>query len=356
MDFDGNDPPNVFVTANSHTARLRLAYADATWRGWELLFGQAYSMLTPNRTGLGDDVFLTHNADGNPSPGVTWTRAGQVRVVYHPSDNWALGVALENPDQFVGAGETIFPFQFNAILGPQFDAANNPGNPNKFPDVIGKIAVDSNPGSGHNFHVELTGLLTTIRSTVIPTAGATFEHDTAIGGGVGAGFDWQLMPNVSIMANGFFSDGGGRYIGGLGPDTVVMPFVEGAGFSARPSLVHSAGFSTGMEWTICPGSELDFYYSGAYFGRNAFPDITSPLVIKPFIGFGGTNSPNSANRFVQQVSADFTQNIWADPAYGVVQVQGQLSYVQRNPWFVAAGAPVHADLVQSFLDVRLLIP
>jgi|SRR5579871_219971 len=360
-DFLGNDAANVSVTSNSHTARLRLAYADATWRGWELLFGQAYGMLTPNRSGLGSDpadIFLSKSIDRNAMPGVTWTRAAQVRVAYHPNDQWALAVALENPDQFVGANEVLFPAAFNAQLGAEFDAASNPGAPNRTPDVTGKIAFDSSPGSDHNFHAELTGLLTTIHTTIVPTVGSDFEKRTVVGGGVGAGINWQVMPKFHFIANGFYSDGGGRYINGLAPDAVVVPFHEGAGFSARPSFVRSAAVTTGVEWGIFPGSELDVYYSGAYAARNAFPDITSVTLPTPIIGFGGTNESgnSSQNRYVQELSTDFIQNIWADPSYGVVQIEAQLAYLQRNPWFVSAGTPVHADLVQSFVELRLLVP
>ena len=360
MDFLGNDAANVFVTSNSHTARLKLAYADARWGAWELTFGQAYSWLTPNRTGLGPDpydLFLTHNVDPNFTPGLTWTRAAQVRVAYHPNDHWAMGIGIENPEQFTGQGEVTFPIEFNPQLAIQFDAGNNASTPNLTPDVVGKIAYDSDPHGEHNFHAELTGLLSTIHTTVLPTVlGSNFTHATAVASGVGIGLGWQATHNFNLVANAFFSDGGGRYIGGLGPDAVVRPFAVAGGFSARPSLVQSAGFTTGFEWRVMHGTQLDLYYGGAYFQRNAFTDITSPLLIQPMVGFGGLNSPNSSNRFIQEVSGDLTQDIWADPEYGVVQVAGQLSYLQRNPWFVPAGAPVHASTVMSFIDLRLLIP
>ena len=360
MDFLGNDAANVFVTANSHTARLKLAYADATWGGWELTFGQAYSWLTPNRTGLGPDpydVFLGRNVDPNYMPGLTWTRAAQVRVAYHPNSHWAMGIGIENPEQFTGQGEVTFPFDFNAQLAVQFDASSNSSTPNLTPDVIGKIAYDSDPHGEHNFHAELTGLLSTVHTTILPTVlGSNFGHSAVVAGGVGLGLGWHATRNFNLVANGFFSDGGGRYIGGLGPDAVVQPFAIPGGFSARPSLVRSAAFTTGFEWQVMQGTQFDLYYGGAYFQRNAFTDVTSPLLTQPMVGFGGTNSANNNNRFIQEVSGDLTQDIWADPTYGVVQVAGQLSYLQRNAWFVPAGAPVHASAVISFVDLRLLIP
>jgi len=365
MDFLGNDAANLFVTSNSNTARLRVAYADALWNRWEITFGQAYSWLTPNRTGLGPDpydVFLTNSIDPNYIPGLTWTRAAQVRVAYHPDDHWAFGIGIENPDQFSGQAEVTFPSQFNAQLAGQFDAANQASVPNLAPDVIGKLAYDSDPHGDHNFHAELTGLLTAIRTTVLPTPqpNPTFERRTAVGGGVGIGLAWQAAHGLNLVANGFYSDGGGRYIGGLGPDAVARPFVESVGgatpFDVRPSLVRSAAFTTGIEWRALRGTELDLYYGGAYFQRDAFIDITSPLAIKPTIGFGGTNSANNNNRYIQELTGDVIQDIWADPAYGVVQVAGQLGYVRRNQWFVAAGAPTHAEEVQAFLDFRLLVP
>ena len=79
------------------------------------------------------------------------------------------------------------------------------------------------------------------------------------------------------------------------------------------------------------GTQFDLYYGGAYFQRNAFTDVTSPLVIQPMVGFGGTNSANNNNRFIQEVSGDLTQDIWADPTYGVCGSQASSRICSETP-------------------------
>jgi hypothetical protein len=98
------------------------------------------------------------------------------------------------------------------------------------------------------------------------------------------------------------------------------------------------------------------YGGAAYFQRNTFPDITSPLLIKPFIGFGGPNSPNSANRAIQEATFDWTQTFWRNPQYGAVLLVMQSSYVSRAPWFVAAGAPKNAHLFMQYVSLRYVLP
>lgn len=117
MDFHGNDPANLNVTSNSSTMRLRQFWVDVRHNKWEFLGGQAWSWLTPNRVGtsaMPADVFYSQNVDANYQLGLTWTRAPQVRVLFHANDHWGMGVALENPDQFAGqAGQVSFPAAFN---------------------------------------------------------------------------------------------------------------------------------------------------------------------------------------------------------------------------------------------------
>jgi hypothetical protein len=103
-------------------------------------------------------------------------------------------------------------------------------------------------------------------------------------------------------------------------------------------------------------SQFGFYYGGMYAQRNAFPDVTSPLVVKPIIGFGGINSPNSANRAIQEATFDWTQTFWRNPQYGAVFLVTQTSYLTRAPWFVAAGAPKNAHLVMNFVSLRYALP
>jgi hypothetical protein len=361
-DFNGNDAANVFVTANGHTARLRLYWLDLKRGKWEFLGGSSWGMITPTRRAFSpmpSDLATTYNADANVQVGIPYTRAGQLRIIYHPNDNWSLGVGIENPEQFVGAGEVIFPFAFNAALGPQFDAANQTSTPNAFPDVIPKIAYDSNFGKGQHFHFEAGGLLTNVKVTNVPIGGTTFVHHSTIGGSGFGAVNVDLHKSVRLVANALWGQGAGRYIIGLGPQAVVRPIQQSpTTFDLEPSMVRAGTALVGIELapTMAPKSQFGVYYGGAYFGRNAFPDTTSPLVTKPFIGFGGLNSPNSANRAIQEATFDWTQTMWKNPQYGAIVLVTQASYLTRSPWFVATGAPKNAHLGMGYVSMRYILP
>jgi len=382
MDFLGNDAATVFVTSNSHTMRLRHYWLDLKRGKWEFLGGQTWGWLTPNRVGLSPnsaDVFYSQDMDFNYQVGLTWTRAPQFRMVYHSNPHWAMGVALENPEQFGGQGEVTFPNSFNAQLlngnNPQIDQANNSGTPNLHPDVIPKIAYDTDMGGKH-FHAEVAGLLTTVKTTNIPTvSGSTFASHTKTGGGGEAAINLELLKGFRVMANGFYSDGGGRYIFGMGPDVVAFPVnapgqtctnvatttgvppvttFSGAGCDVALSLVHSGSGIFGFEGQFTPKTMIYGYYGGAYFQRNFALDTTG----KPgtFVGFGGPNSGNNNNRAIQEGTLGWIQTFWRNPQYGALQLITQVSYVTRSPWFVAAGAPKNAHLTMGWVDLRYVLP
>jgi hypothetical protein len=385
MDFLGNDASNAFVTSNSHTLRQRLYFVDVKRDKWEILAGQAWSWLTPNRAGLSPypaDIFYSQDMDFNYQVGLTWTRAPQVRVAYHPNDNWAFGVALEDPEQYTN-NEVTFPNSFTAQLGTQVDANSSPnpaaagdgnGTPNLHPDIIPKITYDTNM-AGKHFHVEAAGLLTGIRVANIPTVtGATFVKHTKEGAGVEAAINLEVVKNFRLVANGFYSDGGGRYIFGLAPDMAFAPVnapgqtctnvatgtppgpvtFSGAGCDVAISLVHSGSGIFGFETQVTPRTMFYGYYGGMYAQRDFFADPTG----KPgtFVGFGGPNSSNSNNRAIQEGTLGWIQTFWRNPQYGALQLITQASYLTRAPWFVAAGAPKNAHLAMGWVDIRYILP
>jgi hypothetical protein len=375
MDFLGNDAANVFVTSNSHTMRLRHYYVDFKRGKWEILAGQTWGWLTPNRVGLSPnsaDVFYSQNSDFNYQVGLTWTRAPQFRVAYHPNTHWALGVAFENPEQFGGQGEITFPSSFNAQLSGQIDQANISSTPNLHPDVIPKIAYDTDMGGKH-FHAEVAGLLTSVKVTNLPTvSGAAFVSHIKTGGGVESAINLELLKGFRVVASGFLSDGGGRYIFGMGPDVVARPInaagqtctnvgigtppvsFTGVGCDIALSMVHSGSGLFGFEGQITPKTMIYGYYGGAYFQRNFAPDTTG----RPgtLVGFGYPGSANNNNRAIQEPTLGWVQTFWRNPQYGAVQLITQFSYVTRAPWFVPAGAPKNAHLGMGWVDLRYVLP
>jgi hypothetical protein len=377
-DFLGNDPSNVFVTSNSHTFRSRLYFVDLKRDKFELVAGQTWGWLTPNRVGLGplpSDVFYSQNMDMNYQVGLTWTRQAGIRFVYHPNTNWAMGVALENPQQFAGQGEVTFPQFFQAQLINQLDqgSATTTGSavPNLHPDIIPKIGYDTDV-AGKHFHVEVAGLLTAFRITNL--VNGEFGKHTKEGGGISGAVNLEIAKNFHFVSNAFWSNGGGRYIFGMGPGVVVLPanapgttctlvasgvppnqFFTPTGCDVALSLVHSGSGIVGFEWQATPKTMFTGYYGAAYFQRNFARDITNPNP-NAFVGFGGPNSNNGSNRAIQEPTLGWIQTFWKSEKYGALQFITQASYVTRSPWFVAAGAPKNAHLVMGWLDLRYVLP
>ena len=103
-DFSGNSAPSVYQSVNPHTNRLRLYFVDVKHGKWEFLGGQTWSWLTPNRTGIGPmptDLALTYNEDQNIGVGMPYTRAAEFRVAYHANEHWAMGLGIEDSNQFI---------------------------------------------------------------------------------------------------------------------------------------------------------------------------------------------------------------------------------------------------------------
>ena len=341
-DFLGTQPANAFVTSNSQTARLRLYWIQVIHGKFEFLAGQSWSLLNPNRTGMSpmpSDIFYSQDMDTNYQVGLTWSRNNQFRFIYHPSKVWALGLSLENPEQFVG----------NATLPPNFPTAEvdqgaNTATPNLVPDVIAKITADPMVGGKHD-HIEVAGVMSNFR-TIDPTL---TTHTTTTGGGGSVNFNLEVAKNFHFILNTFYSDGGGRWIFGLGPDFIVKQ-------DGTPSLVHASSAIAGIEYQVNPNFLLYSYYGGAYFQRNTAIYVDPKTMKKTFIGFGYPGSPTSQNKSIQEPTFGFVQTFWQNPRYGKLQLITQYSYVTREPWSVAAGAPKNAHLSMGYVDVRYVLP
>jgi hypothetical protein len=158
-DFGGSLPTNALVTTNSDPMRMRLYWIDWRRNRWEFLGGQSWSFMNPNRNGLSPmpaDIFFSQNMDTNYQVGLTWTRAPQFRVIYHPNDEWALGLALENPQQYIGTS-VVLPANLASsyiTIGQQ----RLTSTPNLHPDIIPKVAFDK-VLDGKHMHVELVGIV-----------------------------------------------------------------------------------------------------------------------------------------------------------------------------------------------------
>src|SRR5580765_2439792 len=357
-DFNGNDAANVFVGTNPHTMRLRLYWLDLKRGQWEFLGGQSWGLLTPNRTGVSpmpSDLALTLSEDANIHVGIHHTRQGTFRAAWHPNDHIAWAFAVENPQQFTN-GEVLVPAAFAGVLGNQLDGGATTGVPNAGPDLATKLAWDTT-ASGKKYHFEVGGMFTTVKVSVLPTGATQFANHSSIGGGLETAFNVELVKNFRFLVNGMYGDGIGRYLTGLGPQYVVRPVaLTPTTFDVATSMVHSGGGTAGFEFQLGSKTQIGTYYGGYYFQRNAFPDLTSPAVTKPIIGFGSIGSANTNNRAIQEGTLDWTQTFWKNPQYGAVVLVMQASYLTRAPWFVAAGAPKNAHLTMGYVGFRYVLP
>jgi hypothetical protein len=261
------------------------------------------------------------------------------------------------PSSVVFPGESgFFASQFDNGSGATNagSATTNPAIPNLHPDIIVKTAFDWRPG-GRAFHLETAGLARSFKvfnNLVTPSATDTL---TTASGAINLNF--ELIRNFRLIANTFYGEGGGRYIGGLGPDVVVRP-------NGTLSPVHSGSGVAGFEWQLAPRFLVDGYYSGAYFARN-FGLLASTATPAPkcdavsgftCVGFGFPGSANTNNRTIQEGTFGFTQTLWGSPQYGKLQLITQSSYVVRAPWSVAAGNPKNAHAFVQYVDLRFVLP
>jgi len=353
-DFSGNDASNVYQSVNGHTNRLRLYFADLKRGKWEFLGGQTWSWLTPNRNGIGPmpvDLALTYNEDQNLGVGVPYTRAAELRVAYHTNEHWAMGAGIEDPNQYLG-GFVALPAGFTSV-GTQFDNGAQIGSPNAFPDALSKITYDRR-FSGRHFHAEATGLFTGAHAALIPTGSTSFKTHSTVGGGGQIAANYELLPKLTVLANGFWSDGGAHYLVATGPQLVVRPDADGRDVSL--SMVHAGAVSAGLEWRATTKQAFAVYYGADYYGRNFFPDTTNTTHQGTIIGYGGPGSPNTNNRAIQQATFDWIQTFWSNPRYGALQTYAQYSYLARSPWYVAPGSPKNAHLSMVYFGVRYVLP
>jgi hypothetical protein len=363
-DFNGYQPPNAYTSTNSGTFRLRLAFADIKHNNWEVIGGQTWSLLTPNRLGLGSmpaDVFTGYRLDTNYVAGLVYSRQAAFRVIYHPTDWWSFAVALENPQQYAPTS-VVFPSTF---FSGQFDngsgasngtgAASNPAIPNLHPDVIVKSAFDWKLGD-HALHLEAAGL---IRSFKVFNNLATPSDTNSITEGSGSlNANFEAFHNFRLIADTFYGAGNGRYIGALGPDAIVKA-------DGELSPIHSGSGVAGFEYQVTPRFEFDAYYSGAYFQRNFGGAVASTATPAPSClgvsgffctGFGFPGSANTNNKSFQEATFGITKTIWGTPNHGKLQFITQSSWVERTPWSVSGSAPRNAHAFLQYIDLRYVLP
>jgi hypothetical protein len=338
---------NVAVSSDSFPLRMRLYWVDLRKGKFEVLAGQSWSLLTPGRNGISPlpaDVFYTQDMDVNYQAGLVWSRDPGFRFVYHAAPAVALAVALESPEQYIGGssgGSTVAcpsglvtSYCSNTQLNGGSSTLSTPG---AFPDVIAKIAFDPKVG-GRSVHFEVAGL-NSVFKVYNPTS---VEQFTKTGQAGSVNLSFELFKGFRLLTNNFYGAGGGRYIFGQAPDVIV----RGDG---SLSTVHSGSTVTGFEAQV-KNTLIYGYYGGIYIGRNVAVDPAKGNLV----GYGYAGG--SQNRAIQEATFGINQTFWKDARYGALNFIAQYSYLQRNPWYVAAGTPSNANLSMGFLDLRYTLP
>jgi hypothetical protein len=353
-DFLGNAAPTLVQTSNANTLRMRLFWVDLQKSKWEVLAGQSWTLMTPNRKGIGglpSDLFYSQDVDTNYQAGLVWARQAGFRVGVHFNDHAAWAIALENPEQFIGNGIEVLPATaaLTTAIGSEFNSTTQTSSvPNLHPDIISKLAFDGG-SAGHAMHFEVAGLYRTFQS-YNPVTNVKF-HKPGVGGSVN--FNVEMAPGFRFLVNTFFSDGGGRYTGGLGPDLIVR-----ADGSIAP--VHAYSTVDGFEYSIKPKNNpkgletlLYAYYGGTYFGRDVAQDTSGQ------IGYGvfSNSASLNANRNIQEITFGVHQTLWKNPTWGDLRLMTQYSYLTRDPWFVpATNTQRNANTNMVFINLRYDIP
>jgi hypothetical protein len=345
-DFLGNAAANLYVTSNADTLRMRNYFVDLKNGPFEFLAGQDWSLLTPNRVGLSplpSDIFYSNDMDTNYQAGLTWARQPQVRLTYHATDEFAVALSVEDPDQYVGSA-VVLPTAFSA---GEVDTTAASTQPNVFPDIIAKAAFDTKDVTGLPWHFEVGGLLSSYK---VNTYSSTINsNSTEEGGGVTADVDLELVKGLNFIGTGFYSYGGGRYLQGLAPDFIIKaPDSTGA---YGIGLVKASSAILGLEYKVVPNDTISAYWSRIDIGKR-YNNLTTGA----YVGYGYPGSSNSDNKSIEELTLANTFTFWKNPAYGALQLIGQVSYVDREPWYVAAKQPSSANMTMVFLDLRYVLP
>jgi hypothetical protein len=336
---------NTQVSSNSLLYRIRLYWLDVQKGKFEVLGGQSWSMLTPNRkqiSPLPGDLFYSQVVDVNYMNGLTWGRVPGIRFLYHPDSRVTMGISAENSAQYFGGsgggGVPTMPAALATPMAAELDqnVSNGVGIPNVHPDIIGKIAFDLNP----RVHFEVAGVESTVK-LFNPLTQVSFTKGS---GGGSLNGNVEVVKGLRLVTNNFWSDGAGRYLFGVAPDFIVRA-------DGSPSFIHSGSTVSGFELAH-KNLQMYAYYGGIYIKPNTALDANG----KTLIGYGYPSSPNSQNRTTQEGTVGFTQTVWRDAKYGAVQMMFQYAYFFRNPWSVTPGTPKSAHESAGWFNLRYVLP
>jgi outer membrane murein-binding lipoprotein Lpp len=281
MDFLGAGVTANSRESNSYQPRIRQAFVSYDNDDWHfhLLGGQAWSLLTQNKTGI---IPLTENLpltiDAQYVVGFNWARQPEIRFVEDWNKTVWFGVSVESPQvNFASNSIGVVGGPSQGAVSGGLTGSTNVGSPlppgitlndlnacqasglldsatacsaDEFPDIVEKVAWD--PGWGH---YEAYGLQRFFSDRVYTTAIEGSGSDkTTFGWGVGGSV---LLPVVQKYVDFTGSVLGGQGIGRYGssqlPDVTV-----GTNGSLTP--LQSIQFMFGLVGHATPDLDIYGYY------------------------------------------------------------------------------------------------
>jgi hypothetical protein len=329
-DFLSSGDTSTATQTNSYTFRLRQVWGQAKFdNGWSFLGGQAWSLVTENKAGIGpsDDLGRTNDArpmtiDPQYTVGFTFARQYGIRVTKSFNDKLAFAVAMENAqgtltthgnsDNFLLGSEgatnsyngavsacTTSSYTPTGATTPTYYTSCSPIGTYTFnpsPDIIAKVAID--PGFGH---YEIFGLYDRFRDRVFPCAnfilgttgpcptnsavtgpsGADAYNVSKNGGAIGANARWNFDNKHIVFGVHFF---GGEGVGRYGASNLADLSIHANG---NPDLIRNGQGLGTLEWH---GKKLDIYsYAGVEYDGRAYDFNTAT---NAYVGYGAPQFSN----------------------------------------------------------------
>ena len=261
-------------------------------------------------------------------------------------------------------GGAVSPLVNGIAYGVTGATNNNSANTitlNHVPDVVGKVALDTDRLFGRNIHLEGWGVGRDFTDRyqsagpVLGTFGSPASHDTFGGGGGGTILVSVVPKLLDVQFSGAYGRGIGRYGTAQLPDVTV-----GADGTIHP-LAESM-FLAGVTYHALP--ELDLY---AYAGQERTTSFSSTAGGVQF-GYGNPNFNNSGcnientaaatcvgnNKLVRQITGGFWDKIYSGN-YGRLQIGAQYSYTQRYAFQGSAGTAATAGTVGAKTDEHIVL-
>ncbi|WP_419418730.1 hypothetical protein ACNVED_09225 [Legionella sp. D16C41] len=340
-DFLGNGSGNS-NESNSFDLRIRQFYANIDWKtsGWHILGGQAWSLITTFTQGIKARSEATPpTIDAQYVVGFAWKRQPQLRLTKNFGEKIWLAISAENPQTTFGGTPICTPLGTGAVFGAISNIfCSAPGiatlpsvnnfSFNQVPDVIGKLAFDSQLG-GIKLHLESFGLYRQFYDRVYLNHNTIRHNITTNSYGGGFGGVIEVFPQLFDIQGNFLSGKGiGSYLAGLLPD---VTFRSDGGLAP----IQETGFMVGGTLHITPA--LDLYIFGGKEVQQA--KFFYAAIPNNFFGLGIPNANNIGCNFETGICNGHIRELWQisggfwdkayDGAYGQLKVGLQYSYTEK---------------------------